>query len=61
MKCFYQSLDEATKISSKSRIEVSNIKDQSNDHTNVDSITKHNRDDDSITEHKRLSNICEGQ
>ena len=57
----YQSLNEATKISSKSRIEVSNIKDQSNDHTDVDSITKHNRDDDSITEHKRQSNISEGQ
>ena len=55
------SLNEATKISSKSRIEVSNTKDQSIDHTDVDSITEHNRDDDSITEHKRQSNISEGQ
>ena len=61
LKGEYQSLNEATKNSSKSRIEVSNIKDQSNDHTDVDSITKHNRDDDSITEHKRQSNISEGQ
>ena len=51
----YQSFNEATKISSKSKIEVSNTKDQSIDHTDVDSITKHNRDDDSITEHKRQS------
>ena len=48
----YWSLNEATKISSKSRIEVSNTKDQSIDHTDVDSITEQNRDDDSITEHK---------
>ena len=47
----YQSLNEATKISSKSRREVSNTKDRSIHHT----------DDDSITEHKRQSNICEGQ
>ena len=57
----YQSLNEATKISSKGRREVSNTKDRSIDHIDVDSITEHNRDDDSITEHKRQSNICEGQ
>ena len=43
MKCFYQSLDEATKISSKSRVEAGNTKDQSTIHTAVDSITEHKR------------------
>ena len=39
----YQSLDEATKISSKSRVEANNTKDQSTVHRAVDSITKHKR------------------
>ena len=39
----YQSLDEATKISSKSRVESNNTKDQSIVHKAVDSITEHKR------------------
>ena len=37
----YQSLSESTKISSKSRREVNNIKDQSTEHRDVDSVTEH--------------------
>ena len=39
----YQSLDEVTKISSKSRVEPSNTEDQSIVHRVVDSITEHKR------------------
>ena len=37
----YQSLDETTRISSKSRVEPNNTKDQSTIHRAVDSITEH--------------------
>ena len=47
----YQSSGEATKISSKSKGEANNTKDQSTDH----------RDVDSIIEHKRQINIREEQ
>ena len=42
-EAFYQSLDEVTKISSKSRVEPSNTEDQSIVHRVVDSITEHKR------------------
>ena len=39
----YQSLDEAAKISSKSKVEANNTKGHSSVHSAVDSITEHKR------------------